>query len=118
MAFWSEFASAFAAQVYSVCASVTAVYLRFFVFGRVLTNFAYIDLTLSSIVYTSVVLWSCEGSSTGILSITAVHSPRNVSPSHVVLFTNSESQESAPMSEFVGFVEVCGANADTSRGSS
>jgi len=38
LAFWSEFASAFAAQVHSVCASVTAVYLPFFVFGRVLTR--------------------------------------------------------------------------------
>jgi len=37
-AFWSEFASAFAAQVHSLCASVTAVYLPFFVFGRVLTR--------------------------------------------------------------------------------
>jgi hypothetical protein len=37
-AFWSEFASAFAAQVHSFCASVTAVYLSFFVFGRVLTR--------------------------------------------------------------------------------
>jgi len=27
LAFWSEFASAFAAQVHSLCASVTAVYL-------------------------------------------------------------------------------------------
>ena len=33
-----EFASAFAAQVHSLCASVTAVYLSFFVFGRVLTR--------------------------------------------------------------------------------
>jgi len=38
LAFWSEFASAFAAQVRSVCASVAAVYLSFFVFGRVLTR--------------------------------------------------------------------------------
>jgi hypothetical protein len=38
LAFWSEFASAFAAQVHSLCASVTAVYLPFFVFGRVLTR--------------------------------------------------------------------------------
>ena len=38
LAFWSEFASAYAAQVYSVCASVTDVYLLFFVFGRVLTR--------------------------------------------------------------------------------
>jgi len=38
LAFWSEFASAFAAQVHSLCASVTAVYLSFFVFGRVLTR--------------------------------------------------------------------------------
>jgi len=38
LAFWSEFASAFAAQVHSLCASVTAVYLFFFVFGRVLTR--------------------------------------------------------------------------------
>jgi hypothetical protein len=30
--------SAFAAQVHSLCASVTAVYLPFFVFGRVLTR--------------------------------------------------------------------------------
>ena len=30
--------SAFAAQVHSLCASVTAVYLSFFVFGRVLTR--------------------------------------------------------------------------------
>ena len=36
--FWSEFAGAFAAQVHSLCASVTAVYLPFFVFGRVLTR--------------------------------------------------------------------------------
>ena len=36
--FWSEFASAYAAQVHSLCASVTAVYLPFFVFGRVLTR--------------------------------------------------------------------------------
>ena len=35
---WSEFASAFAAQVHSLCASVTAVYLSFFVLGRVLTR--------------------------------------------------------------------------------
>jgi len=34
----AEFASAFAAQVHSSCASVTAVYLSFFVFGRVLTK--------------------------------------------------------------------------------
>ena len=34
----SEFASAFAAQVHSLCASVTAVYLPFFVFGSVLTR--------------------------------------------------------------------------------
>ena len=33
-AFWSEFASAYAAQVHSSCASVSAVYLPFFVFGR------------------------------------------------------------------------------------
>jgi len=32
LAFWSEFASAFAAQVHSLSASVTAVYLPFFVF--------------------------------------------------------------------------------------
>ena len=38
LAFWSEFASAYAAQVHSLCASVTAVYLPFFVFGRVLTR--------------------------------------------------------------------------------
>jgi hypothetical protein len=40
MAFWSEFASVFEAQnqVHSLCASVTAVYLPFFVFGRVLTR--------------------------------------------------------------------------------
>jgi len=38
LAFWSEFAGAFAAQVHSLCASVTAVYLPFFVFGRVLTR--------------------------------------------------------------------------------
>jgi len=38
LAFWSEFASAFAAQVHFLCASVTAVYLPFFVFGRVLTR--------------------------------------------------------------------------------
>jgi len=44
LAFWSEFASAFAAQVHSLCASVTAVYLPFFVFGRVLTR---LDQTLS-----------------------------------------------------------------------
>ena len=31
-----QIASACAAQVYSLCASVTAVYLPFFVFGRVL----------------------------------------------------------------------------------
>ena len=34
----ARFASAFAAQVHSLCASVTAVYLSFFVFGRVLTR--------------------------------------------------------------------------------
>ena len=38
MAFWSEFASAYAAQVHSLCASVTAVYLPFFVFGGVFTR--------------------------------------------------------------------------------
>ena len=38
LAFWSEFTSAFAAQVHSICASVTAVCLSFFVFGRVLTR--------------------------------------------------------------------------------
>jgi len=38
LAFWSEFASACAAQVHSLCASVTALYLPFFVFGRVLTG--------------------------------------------------------------------------------
>jgi len=38
LAFWSEFASAFAAQVHSLGASVTAVYLPFFVFGRLLTR--------------------------------------------------------------------------------
>ena len=38
LAFWSELAGAFAAQVHSLCASVTAVYLPFFVFGRVLTR--------------------------------------------------------------------------------
>jgi len=38
LAFWSEFAGAFAAQAHSLCASVTAVYLPFFVFGRVLTR--------------------------------------------------------------------------------
>ena len=38
LAFWSEFASAYAAQVYSLCASVTAVYLPFLLFGRVLTG--------------------------------------------------------------------------------
>jgi len=38
LAFWGEFASAFAAQVHSICASVTAVYLSFFVFKRVLTR--------------------------------------------------------------------------------
>jgi hypothetical protein len=38
LAFWSEFASAYAAQVHTLCASVTAVYLPFFVFGRVLTR--------------------------------------------------------------------------------
>jgi len=32
LAFWSEFVSAFAAQVNSLCASVTAVYLPFFFF--------------------------------------------------------------------------------------
>ena len=36
LAFWNVFAGAFAAQVHSLCASVTAVYLPFFVFGRVL----------------------------------------------------------------------------------
>jgi len=41
LAFWSEFAGAFAAQVHSLCASVTAVYLPFFVFGRVLTRLDY-----------------------------------------------------------------------------
>jgi len=41
LAFWSEFASACAAQVHSLCASVTAVYLPFFVFGRVLTRLDY-----------------------------------------------------------------------------
>ena len=35
---WSEFTSAFAAQVHSLCASVTAVYLPFFVYGRVITR--------------------------------------------------------------------------------
>jgi hypothetical protein len=35
--FWSEFASAHATQVNSLSASVTAVYLLFFVFGRVST---------------------------------------------------------------------------------
>ena len=34
LAFWSEFASACAAQVNSLCASVTAVYLPFLVFGE------------------------------------------------------------------------------------
>jgi hypothetical protein len=34
LAFWSEFASAYAAQVHSLCDSVTAVYLPFFVFGK------------------------------------------------------------------------------------
>jgi len=38
LAFWSEFAGAFAAQVHYLCASVTAVYLPFFAFGRVLTR--------------------------------------------------------------------------------
>ena len=38
LTFWSEFASAFAAQVHSLCASVTAAYLSFFVFGRVLSR--------------------------------------------------------------------------------
>ena len=37
-AFWSKFASAFAAQVHFLCASVAAVYLPFFVLGRVLTG--------------------------------------------------------------------------------
>jgi hypothetical protein len=31
LAYWSEFASAYAAHVYSLCASVTAVYLPFFI---------------------------------------------------------------------------------------
>jgi len=38
LAFWSEFSSACAAQVHSACASVTALYLSFLVFGRVLTR--------------------------------------------------------------------------------
>jgi len=38
LAFWSEFASAYAAQVHSFCASVTAVYLPFCFFGRALTR--------------------------------------------------------------------------------
>jgi len=38
LAFWSEFASACVAQVHSLCASVTAVYLPFLVFGRVLNR--------------------------------------------------------------------------------
>jgi hypothetical protein len=38
---WSEFASACAAQVHSLCASVTAVYLPFFVFGIVFTRLDY-----------------------------------------------------------------------------
>jgi len=36
LAFWSIFAGAQAAQVLSLCASVTTVYLFFFVIGRVL----------------------------------------------------------------------------------
>ena len=38
LAFWSIFAGAQAAQVLSLCASVTTVYLFFFVIGRVLTR--------------------------------------------------------------------------------
>ena len=38
ISFWSEIASAYAAKVYSFCASVTTVYLSFFVIGRVLTR--------------------------------------------------------------------------------
>jgi hypothetical protein len=48
LAFWSEFASALAAQVHSLCASVTAVYLPFFVFGRVLTRLSHYSLVLST----------------------------------------------------------------------
>ena len=44
MANWSEFASAYAAQVNSLCASVTALYLPFFVFGRVLTRLGLVKL--------------------------------------------------------------------------
>ena len=33
LAFWSELASAFAAQVHSLCASMTSVYLSSFVLG-------------------------------------------------------------------------------------
>ena len=49
MAFWSEFASAYAAQVHSACASVAAAYLPFFVFGRVLTRLNLPHLTSSTI---------------------------------------------------------------------
>jgi hypothetical protein len=34
---------AYATQVYSLCASMTAVYLLFFVFGRVLTRLDCLD---------------------------------------------------------------------------
>ena len=38
LAFWSKFAGAQAAQVLPLCASMTTVYLFFFVIGRVLTR--------------------------------------------------------------------------------
>jgi len=38
LAFWSKFAGAQAAQVLPLCASLTAVYLFFFVIGGVLTR--------------------------------------------------------------------------------
>ena len=38
LAFWRKFAGAQAAQVLSLCASVTTVHLFFFVIGRVLTR--------------------------------------------------------------------------------
>jgi len=43
LAFWSKFAGAQAAQLYSFCASVTAVYLFFFDIERVLTRLARLD---------------------------------------------------------------------------
>ena len=66
MAFWSEFSGAFAAQVHSVCASVTAVYLPFFVFGRELTRLDYKKYADINNTYTGLIVLAERANKTGL----------------------------------------------------